>query len=204
MQSYNDFTVGGSLSVNVHGRDPLGSLIKTVISLKILLANGIIVEASRTNHSDLFYAAIGGYGLVGQIVEVTLQLTDNIPIQRVVKTMGIKDYKQYFFEHIYNNDQVSFHNANIYPNDYDIVTVITWYKTNDSVTITDRLQSQNFYLKDKNRRTTPTSIRSCKKIRKKIEPKKLQSPEIVWRNYEMSYSVKSLEPIVRWPSTSIL
>src|SRR5215467_1741748 len=47
MQSYANFTVGGSLSVNAHGRYVgLGPIILSVKSLKIVLADGTIVEAS--------------------------------------------------------------------------------------------------------------------------------------------------------------
>ena len=83
MQSYNNFTVGGSLSVNVHGRYlGYGPIISTVIEIKVILADGSLKIASRTENSDLFYAAIGGYGALGVIVEATLQLTDNYPIER--------------------------------------------------------------------------------------------------------------------------
>lgn len=47
MQTYSDFTVGGSLSVNAHGREPEGAIISSVESIKIVLANGELVEASR-------------------------------------------------------------------------------------------------------------------------------------------------------------
>ena len=41
MQSYANFTVGGSLSVNVHGRyTGLGPLILSVRSIRLVLANG--------------------------------------------------------------------------------------------------------------------------------------------------------------------
>jgi FAD/FMN-containing dehydrogenase len=48
MQSYANFTVGGSLSVNAHGRYVgLGPIILSVKSLKVVLADGTIVEAVR-------------------------------------------------------------------------------------------------------------------------------------------------------------
>lgn len=62
MQTYSNFTVGGSLSVNVHGRYiGYGPLILSVVSIQVVLANGTLVEASRTDNSDIFFAAIGGY-----------------------------------------------------------------------------------------------------------------------------------------------
>jgi len=63
MQSYANFTVGGSLSVNAHGRYVgNGPVITTVKSIKVVMANGSSVEASPTNNRELFYGAIGGYG----------------------------------------------------------------------------------------------------------------------------------------------
>ena len=204
MQSYNNFTVGGSLSVNVHGRDPKGSLIKTVESIKILLADGSIVQASREQHTDLFYAALGGYGLLGAIVEVTLKLTDNINIERYTHSMSISEYVSYFFTQIYNNEQVIFHNANVYPNEFKKVSVITWYKTENNVTISQRLQQPDFYIKEMIAEQLLRRISPFKHIRSLLEPKKISKKLVTYRNYEMSYSTKSLEPIMRWPSTSIL
>jgi FAD/FMN-containing dehydrogenase len=75
MQSYNDFTVGGSLSVNVHGRDvAYGPLVSSVESIKVMVATGNIVTASRSENPDLFAAALGGYGAMGIIVEATVYL----------------------------------------------------------------------------------------------------------------------------------
>src|SRR3990167_4783129 len=187
MQSYNDFTVGGSLSVNVHSRDLLGSIIKTVKSIKIIMADGSIKTASRQENVDLFDAAIGGYGLLGPIIEATIELTDNNKIERVVEIMDLEKYPDYFFNNIYNNKKVEFHNANIYPNEFKELLAITWYVTDKPVTTKNRLQEKGLYLKEK--------------IEEQIEPKRLREPAIVWRNYEMSYSVESLEPIVRFPTT---
>ncbi|MGH9932714.1 MAG: FAD-binding protein, partial [Pyrinomonadaceae bacterium] len=76
MQSYANFTVGGSLSVNAHGRYVgLGPVILSVKSLQIVLADGAIVEASPTHNPDIFNGVIGGYGGLGLIVEATLELT---------------------------------------------------------------------------------------------------------------------------------
>ncbi len=204
MQSYNDFTVGGSLSVNVHGRDPMGSLIKTVKSIKILMPDGSIKLASRDENGDLFYAAIGGYGLLGPIVEATVQLTDNQKIERVVQIMPLDEYPDYFFQDIYSNKKVVFHNANIYPNEFQEVLAITWYQTEKPLTIMDRLQKKGLYIQEKIEEQLLRRFSPLKKLRQQIEPRRLKELEVAWRNYEMSYSVESLEPLVRFPTTSIL
>ena len=59
MQSYANFTVGGSLSVNAHGRYVgEGPVIRSVDSIKIILANGEEVEASPKINLEFFYSAI--------------------------------------------------------------------------------------------------------------------------------------------------
>ncbi|GAF09578.1 oxidoreductase [Paenibacillus pini JCM 16418] len=78
MQSQNIFTVGGSISINAHGRDLRnGSLINSVESFHLLTADGLIREISRTKEPELFRLALGGYGLFGIILDVTLHLTDD-------------------------------------------------------------------------------------------------------------------------------
>ena len=150
MQSYNDFTVGGSLSVNVHGRNlDRGQLIETVESIKVLLADGSFVTASRTENSDLFVAAVGGYGAFGIIIEATLLLTENTKIIRSFERLRSEEFQKYFFENIYNNPTVSLYNANLYPNDFNEILSIAWYKTDDKLTISERLQKKKMiYLKD--------------------------------------------------------
>lgn len=70
-------TVAGDISNNINGKDSwrCGNFGSNVISMKILLADGSVSETSATEKPDLFHAVIGGMGLLGIILEVTLQLT---------------------------------------------------------------------------------------------------------------------------------
>jgi FAD/FMN-containing dehydrogenase len=93
MQSSNIFSVGGSLSANIHGRDPrFGPLIETVRSIKVVLATGDIIKASRSINSDLFMAAIGGYGLLGVIIEAEIELTDNLSLKKETNKISVNEY----------------------------------------------------------------------------------------------------------------
>ena len=104
MQSYNNFSIGGSLSVNVHGQDLVNNpIIKTIESIKIILSSGEIVYASRETNPELFKAAIGGYGLFGIITQVTLRLTDDIILERFSEVIDSKDLTKYFEKNIKNN-----------------------------------------------------------------------------------------------------
>lgn len=93
MQSSNIFTVGGSLSSNVHGRDVrFGPVIETVDSFRLLTADGAIRNVSRSENAELFRHAIGGFGLFGVILDVDLRVTDN-PIYRV--RTDFTDYRSF-------------------------------------------------------------------------------------------------------------
>ena len=93
MQFANLFTVGGSLSVNANGIDPhVGPLIESVRSLKIMKADGSIVQTSRTENSELFFLAIGGYGLFGIIIEATIEVVTNHIYKKQVKKLSLEAY----------------------------------------------------------------------------------------------------------------
>src|SRR5262245_24643681 len=90
MQTYANFTVGGSLSVNVHGRYMgMGPLILSVRALRLVLADGQVVEATPTERADLFYGAIGSYGALGIIVAAELDLVDNVRVRRESRRMAV-------------------------------------------------------------------------------------------------------------------
>jgi decaprenylphospho-beta-D-ribofuranose 2-oxidase len=97
-QSSNVFSVGGSLSVNCHGRDKdFGPIITTVQSFRIMLADGRVVRAARgdaegSEGARLFGLAIGGFGLFGVILDVTLDLRDNVVVEKRVQRMDYRDY----------------------------------------------------------------------------------------------------------------
>jgi len=69
-------TVAGAAAANVNGKDGwrIGNFGDQVIQIKLMLASGEIICASRSENSDVFFAAIGGQGLLGVMVELTLQL----------------------------------------------------------------------------------------------------------------------------------
>lgn len=114
MQSQNIFTIGGSLSINAHGRDIRnGSLIKSVESFRLLTADGRIINVSRTENADLFPLVIGGYGLFGIILDVTLSLTDNEMYKIAVDTLDVGSYSRYFAEQVMSNPDIHLHIARI-------------------------------------------------------------------------------------------
>lgn len=206
-QTYSNFTVGGSLSVNAHGRYVgQGPLIGAVQSIKVVLANGELVEASPSQNSELFYGCIGGYGGLGIIVEATLDLVENQKVERTVQKLAVGEYKDFFLQNIKSSQTAVFHNGDLYPPAYDFIRAITWSVTDRPVTISDRLMPvKKRYWTDALGYFLDSELPFGKQLRKDlIDPLMLSRHVVVWRNYEASYEVQALEPLSRTRSTYVL
>ena len=207
MQSYGNFTVGGSLSVNVHGRYAgLGPIISTVRSFRMVTADGTALTASPAENPEIFHGAIGGYGGLGVITQATLQLADNVPVRRTRTTMPVTEYGEFFRRNVRGRPGIVFHNADIYPNEYDRVSVVTFTQTADSVTIPDRLMPRKAsYPASRMGQTVVTGWPGGKEIREHVlDPWVYRGSPVVWRNYEASYDVRELEPGSREKYTYVL
>jgi len=207
MQTYANFTVGGSLSVNCHGRYVgLGPLALSVRRLRIVLHDGRCVEASRDENADLFFGAIGGYGALGVVVEIELDLAENRRVKRVHRVLPLADYWAHFKDTVRGNPQAVFHNADLYAPHYGSVRAVTWVETDDAVTTPQRLQPL--------RRSYPlhryfiwaiSETPFGKERREKlIDPVLYLRKKVLWRNYEAGYDVAELEPPSRTARTYVL
>ena len=95
------FTLGGSLSANVHGRGlKMKPLISNIEAFTLINADGKSIRCSREENSELFRLAIGGYGLFGLIETVTLRLVPRQKLKRVVEITGANDLPKRFEERI--------------------------------------------------------------------------------------------------------
>jgi decaprenylphospho-beta-D-ribofuranose 2-oxidase len=67
-------SVAGAICANVNGKDAWhhGSFARQVVRLTLLLANGETLDIDRSH--ELFNAVVGGIGLLGVIIDATLQL----------------------------------------------------------------------------------------------------------------------------------
>ncbi len=69
-------TIGGAIASDVHGKNhhKEGSFSNFLISMRILVSSGEVIECSRENNADLFWATIGGMGLTGFILDAKFKL----------------------------------------------------------------------------------------------------------------------------------
>lgn len=99
MQSNSDFGVGSTFCVNSHGwptrYGPFGA---TVRSVKIVMADGQLVECSRSKNAELFALAMGGYGLFGAIVEAELDMVPNASLEPTYDRMDPSRFADAFLK----------------------------------------------------------------------------------------------------------
>ena len=95
------FTLGGSLSSNIHGRGlAMKPLISNIESFTLINADGKSIRCSRDENNELFRLVIGGYGLFGLIESVTLRLVPRQKLRRMVEVIRGSDLPKRFEERI--------------------------------------------------------------------------------------------------------
>lgn len=207
MQSYANFTVGGSVSVNAHGRyvghGPVGH---TVRALQLVLADGEVVEASATQRPELFSAAIGGYGAVGVITEVELELADNLRIERRTTEVALGDYLAFFDRRVLADSSAVLHNADLMPPLFDRPVAVTWRRSEKPLTESARLVArEQRYALEQNVLWAMTELPGGARLRRSvIHPLVDSKPSVKWLNHEASRDVAELEPRQRDVSTYVL
>lgn len=207
MQSYANFTVGGSLGVNVHGRYVgLGPLVLSVRSIKLVLADGTLVHASRTERPEIFFGAIGGYGALGVVVEAELSLAKNTRVVEVPVKLTTAEYPDHFKNKVRDADDAVLHNADLYGPSYTKLRSVTWVKTKLPVTHGERLmapKAQHLVSRYLAWAMSETPFRSFRR-EYLIDPLRYATRRVHYRNYEAGYDVRELEPPSREERTYVL
>jgi FAD/FMN-containing dehydrogenase len=69
-------SLGGGVAMNFHGKNnwKMGPIGDHVLALDVLMPGGDLVHCSRDAEADLFHAVIGGFGMLGCIVSIELQM----------------------------------------------------------------------------------------------------------------------------------
>ncbi|HUJ32012.1 MAG TPA: FAD-binding oxidoreductase [Candidatus Acidoferrum sp.] len=131
MQSINIFSVGGTLSVNAHGIDPVpGPVAPTVRSLRVMLSKGDIVTASPAENAELFRHVLGGYGLFGVILDADLDIVENEMYRRYTVYRDYADFPNYYKANIEGNPEIglTFGRLSVAPRSFLRETAIHIYR----------------------------------------------------------------------------
>lgn len=201
MQASNIFSIGGSLSVNVHGRDPLyGAMIETIKSCTLVDCFGKIHELDRKSDAKLFDLVVGGYGLFGVVIEVVLEVAENCVCRKNKKTMAYQNYPNYLCDVILKNSSVQLHYArlvNIPGKNYlQKVVSLTYFKTHEALPKTELLPEKNI---EKNQKLFDMARQFWGKVFNKIRWFFEENVSVPWekvhtltRNHAMRPYVKCL------------
>lgn len=155
MQSSNIFTVGGTLSANAHGRDlDVTQVVEVVRRFRLLLADGRVLEVSRDSNPELFGLVIGGYGMYGVILDVTLRVAPDELYEQRAAAMDYTAFPGYFAEQIQRDSGVVLMLArpSIDPDAEDFLremVVVTWRRAGPDATGSFALTEEQHVWRDK-------------------------------------------------------
>ncbi len=91
-------TLGGVVGMNIHGKNnfKVGPFGEHVLAFDIMLPNGEIRTVTRENDPELFYAAVGGFGMLGVFTSITLQMKKVYSGVLEVESIVAKDLHELF------------------------------------------------------------------------------------------------------------
>lgn len=209
MQSYSNFSVGGSVSVNCHGRYVgLGPVGHAVRALQLVTADGRVLEVGPHIRPDLFSAAIGGYGAVGVVTEVELDVVPNVRIRRRVEPVALHDYVAHFRRAVLSDPTAVLHNADLLPPDFDAPVCVTWQRVDDETPLTEParlIPRGQSYVLERNAILLMTELPGGGRLRERVvHPLLMRPPVVKWLNHEASLDAAELEPHSRALSTYAL
>ena len=96
-------TLGGCASSNIHGKNNWnsGTIGDHIVEMEVLLANGDIVTCGPGSNPDLFRAVVGGVGMLGVILSLSLRLRRVVSPLLHVEEYAAPDLKSMFgvFQH---------------------------------------------------------------------------------------------------------
>ena len=86
-------TIGGAIASDIHGKNHHveGSFGNHLQRMSLQVADGSVVELSRTSDPELFWATIGGMGLTGVVLDATIRLLPVESSRMAVDTHRIPD-----------------------------------------------------------------------------------------------------------------
>ena len=114
-------TIGGAIASDIHGKNHHieNSFCHHINGLTIMLADGNVVQCSRTQNADVYRATCGGMGLTGIILTAELQLkriSSSLIDQKIVKTKNLRETLEAFDTYQVPRSQI-----------LNLIVAIMWY-----------------------------------------------------------------------------
>ena len=97
-------TIGGLIAADVHGKNHHvdGSFGRHVESLRLAMAEGSVVNCSRSEKSEIFAATLGGMGLTGIILSARFRLrpvASDLIDENIIRAASLPELLQLFDDH---------------------------------------------------------------------------------------------------------
>jgi hypothetical protein len=129
-----------------------------------------------------------------------------VKVKRQDVTMPVSEYRDWFVRSVRDSAGMIFHNADIYPEEYEELHAISYVRTDDPVTEPERLIPRDrSYGVNRFAYWVISEWPFGAEIREHaIDPVLYRGEPVFWRNYEASYDVAELEPSSREASTYVL
>jgi FAD/FMN-containing dehydrogenase len=91
-------TLAGAAAMNIHGKNNfrVGTIGDHILSFELMLPSGEIKPCSRETNPDLFFAAIGGFGMLGVFTKITIELKKVYSGHLRVTPLGVRNWRQMF------------------------------------------------------------------------------------------------------------
>ncbi len=102
-------TLAGAVAMNIHGKNnyKVGTMGDCVLDFDIVLPSGEVRTCSRDENSNLFHAAIGGFGMLGTFSRIRLQTkkvySGNLEVKGI-STRNLREMMDWFEGHTATSD----------------------------------------------------------------------------------------------------
>ena len=130
MQSNADFSIGGTLSVNAHGwqpdRPPVSS---TVEKITLINSNGEVLMCSRNENAEHFKHVMGGYGLIGIILEAWIKPVPNEILTSTHKIVKCEDFNREWSRIKEHPTRLAFGRLSVAPGTFFEQALLTSYQS---------------------------------------------------------------------------
>jgi FAD/FMN-containing dehydrogenase len=129
-------------------------VVNVVERFGLLLADGRVVEVSRTQNPELFSLVVGGYGMYGVILDVTLRVTRDEVYEQRSESVDYREFPGWFVRRVKGDSDVVLMLArpSIDPHPDRFlreVVAVTWTRVRDGRTASSELTEEEHVLRDR-------------------------------------------------------